>query len=43
MRKVMEDSPDFVERFLKKIRSTKSNDEFYQQTIDEMKRKKMTR
>ena len=39
MRKVMQDTPDFVERFLKKIRSTKSNDDFYQQTIDEVKRK----
>ncbi|BAM48195.1 transcription termination factor Rho [Amphibacillus xylanus] len=39
MRKVMQDTPDFIERLLKKIRSTKSNEEFYQQTIDEMKRK----
>lgn len=43
IRKGMQDSPDFVERFLRKIRSTKTNDEFYQKLIDEMKRKKMSR
>ncbi|WP_440897910.1 transcription termination factor Rho [Amphibacillus sp. Q70] len=43
IRKGIQDSPDFVERFLRKIRSTKTNDEFYQQLIDEMKRKKMSR
>ncbi|WP_017471058.1 transcription termination factor Rho [Amphibacillus jilinensis] len=39
IRKGMQDSPDFLERFLRKIRSTKSNEIFYQQLIEEMKRK----
>ncbi|WP_083512070.1 transcription termination factor Rho [Amphibacillus sediminis] len=39
VRKGMQESPDFLERFLRKLRSTKSNDEFYQQLADEMKRK----
>ncbi|MBM7540835.1 transcription termination factor Rho [Amphibacillus cookii] len=39
IRKGMQDSPDFLERFLRKIRSTKSNEVFYQQLTEEMKRK----
>ncbi|MBU5594847.1 transcription termination factor Rho [Amphibacillus sp. MSJ-3] len=40
IRKGFQDSPDFVERFLRKIRSTKTNDEFFEQLSEEIKRKK---
>ncbi|SDB81537.1 transcription termination factor Rho [Pelagirhabdus alkalitolerans] len=43
IRKGMQDSSDFLERFLKKIRSTETNDEFYHQLTEEMKRKKTQR
>ncbi|SEO22937.1 transcription termination factor Rho [Amphibacillus marinus] len=39
IRKGMQDSPDFLERFLRKLRSTKSNEDFYGQLSEEMKRK----
>ncbi|WP_407269278.1 transcription termination factor Rho [Radiobacillus sp. PE A8.2] len=42
IRKTMQDSPDFLERFLKKLKSTKNNEEFLQMLEDEMKRKGMT-
>ncbi|MHA6250662.1 transcription termination factor Rho [Oceanobacillus sp. CAU 1775] len=41
IRKTMQDSNDFLERFLKKIKSTKSNEEFFEQLNEEMKRKGM--
>ncbi|MGN8646421.1 transcription termination factor Rho [Gracilibacillus sp. HCP3S3_G5_1] len=39
IRKSMQDSPDFLERFLRKLRSTKSNEEFLSVLEEEMKRK----
>ena len=39
IRKTMQDSPDFTERFLKRLRNTKSNEEFYQLMEDDMKRR----
>ncbi|MDX8047736.1 transcription termination factor Rho [Gracilibacillus sp. S3-1-1] len=39
IRKSMQDSPDFLERFLRKLRSTKSNEEFLTVLEEEMKRK----
>lgn len=39
VRKSMQDSSDFLDRFLRKIRSTKTNLEFYEQLELEMKRK----
>lgn len=41
IRKTMQDSNDFLERFLKKIKTTKTNDEFFEQMNEEMKRKGM--
>ncbi|RCW77454.1 transcription termination factor Rho [Saliterribacillus persicus] len=39
IRKSMQDSPDFLERFLRKLRGTKSNEEFISVLEEEMKRK----
>lgn len=39
VRKSMQDSPDFLDRFLRKLRATKNNEEFYQNLTEEMKRK----
>lgn len=39
IRKSMQDSPDFLERFLRKLRSTKSNEDFLAVLDEEMKRK----
>lgn len=39
IRKSMQDSPDFLERFLRRMRATKNNDEFFQNLEEEMKRK----
>src|SRR5699024_8843408 len=39
IRKSMQDSPDFLERFLRKLRSTKSNEHFLAVLDEEMKRK----
>ncbi|WP_148434772.1 transcription termination factor Rho [Gracilibacillus massiliensis] len=39
IRKSMQDSPEFVERFLRKLRSTKNNEEFLSVLEEEMKRK----
>ncbi|WP_139251757.1 transcription termination factor Rho [Gracilibacillus kekensis] len=39
IRKSMQDSPEFVERFLRKLRSTKNNEEFLSVLDEEMKRK----
>lgn len=43
VRKSMQDSPDFLDRFLRKLRGTKNNEEFFQQLEEEMKRKGTTR
>ncbi len=39
IRKTMQDTPDFIERFLRRLRSSKSNEEFFQMMEDEMKRR----
>lgn len=39
LRKSMQDSHDFVERFIRRIRASKSNEEFFQMMEEEMKRK----
>ncbi|WP_373419457.1 transcription termination factor Rho [Salirhabdus sp. Marseille-P4669] len=39
IRKTMNDSPDFVERFLRRLKASKTNEEFYQMMDDEMKGK----
>ncbi|MGM8364762.1 transcription termination factor Rho [Virgibacillus sp. W0181] len=43
IRKAMKDSQDFTERFLKRLRSTKNNEEFFHMMEDEMKRRGTTR
>src|SRR5690606_25382241 len=43
LRKTMQDSNEFLERFLRKLKSTKSNEEFYAMMEEEMKRKGMKR
>ncbi|MDC3414940.1 transcription termination factor Rho [Aquibacillus sp. 3ASR75-11] len=43
IRKTMQDSPDFLERFLRKIKASKNNEEFFQSIEEEMKRKGMNR
>ncbi|WP_405097553.1 transcription termination factor Rho [Oceanobacillus sp. FSL H7-0719] len=43
IRKTMQDSNEFLERFLKKIKTTKSNEEFFAQMDEEMKRKGIKR
>ncbi|RLL42875.1 transcription termination factor Rho [Oceanobacillus piezotolerans] len=43
IRKTMQDSSDFLERFLRKIKSSKTNEEFYQMMDEEMKRKGIKR
>ncbi|HZH62615.1 MAG TPA: transcription termination factor Rho, partial [Metabacillus sp.] len=37
IRKSMTDTPDFVEKFLRKLRQTKSNEEFFSNLDAEMK------
>ncbi|PXW92062.1 transcription termination factor Rho [Streptohalobacillus salinus] len=39
IRKAMQDSPDFIERFLRKLKATDTNADFYLQLYEEMKRK----
>ncbi|MUV37410.1 Transcription termination factor Rho [Lentibacillus sp. JNUCC-1] len=39
IRKTMQSTPDFIERFLKRLRSSKNNEEFFQMMDDEMKRR----
>ncbi|WP_068674265.1 transcription termination factor Rho [Oceanobacillus sp. Castelsardo] len=43
LRKTMQDNHEFLDRFLRKLKSTKSNEEFYQVMDEEMKRKGMKR
>ena len=40
IRKTMQDSHDFIERFLRRLKSTKSNEEFFQLMEEEMKGKR---
>jgi transcription termination factor Rho len=37
IRKSMSDSPEFAERFLKKLKQTKTNEEFFDQIGEELK------
>lgn len=39
IRKTMQDSNDFVERFLRRMRASKNNEEFFQNMEEDMKRK----
>jgi len=39
IRKTMQDSHDFIERFLRRIKNTKTNEEFFQSVDEEMKSK----
>lgn len=43
IRRTMQDSNDFLDRFLKKLKNTKSNEEFFAEMDEEMKRKGMKR
>jgi transcription termination factor Rho len=39
IRKAIQDSPDFVERFIRRFRQTKTNEELYESIFEELKRK----
>ncbi|WHX25988.1 transcription termination factor Rho [Virgibacillus halodenitrificans] len=39
IRKTMQDSHDFLERFLRRLKASKNNEEFFQQMEEEMKRR----
>ena len=39
IRRTMQDSQDFTERFIRRLKTTKDNDEFFQSIDEEMKRK----
>ncbi|MGY0691170.1 transcription termination factor Rho [Virgibacillus sp. FSP13] len=39
IRKTMQDSNDFLDRFLKRLKASKTNDEFFQQLEEDMKRR----
>jgi len=43
IRKTMQDSHDFTERFLRRIKNTKNNEEFFQSIDDEIKNKRLQR
>jgi transcription termination factor Rho len=43
IRKTMADSPDFLERFLRRLKASKTNAEFFQMMEDEMKGKTLKR
>ncbi|MFS0673179.1 transcription termination factor Rho [Ornithinibacillus sp. 179-J 7C1 HS] len=43
IRKTMQDSPDFLERFLRKLKASENNDEFLQKLEEEMQRKRTSR
>ncbi|MGJ9458215.1 transcription termination factor Rho [Oceanobacillus sp. CF4.6] len=43
IRKTMQDSHDFLERFLKRLKASKNNEEFLQAMDEEMKRKGMSK
>lgn len=43
IRKTMQDSHDFTERFLRKLKKTKNNEEFFQLIDEEMKKKRTAR
>lgn len=43
LRKTMQDSNDFLDRFLKRLKHSKNNEEFLQLMDEEMKRKGMNR
>lgn len=43
IRNTMQDSPDFLERFLRRLKATETNEEFLQMMDDEMKRRGTSR
>ncbi|MBO1002068.1 transcription termination factor Rho [Pseudogracilibacillus auburnensis] len=43
IRKTMQDSHDFTERFLRRLKSTKNNEEFFQSVDEELKNKRVQR
>ncbi|GGA64137.1 transcription termination factor Rho [Ornithinibacillus halotolerans] len=43
IRKTMQDTPDFLDRFLKKLKLSETNDEFLQKLEEEMQRKRASR
>jgi len=43
IRKTMQDSHDFTERFIRRLKNTKSNEEFFQSLEDEIKHKRTQR
>ena len=43
IRKTMSDSPDLAEKFLRKLKQTKSNNEFFEQIAEEMKTNGMSK
>ena len=43
IRKTMQDSHDFIDRFLRRLKNTKTNDEFFQSIDEEMKSKRVQR
>lgn len=43
IRKTMQDSHDFTERFLRRLKNTKNNEEFFQSIDDEIKNKRLQR
>lgn len=43
IRKTMQDSHDFTERFLRRLKSTKNNEEFFQSVDEEIKNKRIQR
>lgn len=42
IRKTMTDTPDFIEHFIRRVRSTKTNIEFFESIDEDMKRRKRT-
>jgi transcription termination factor Rho len=43
IRKTMQDSPDFLERFLRRLKASESNEEFLQKVEEELQRKRSTK
>lgn len=43
IRKTMSDSPDLAEKFLRKLKQTKTNSEFFEQIAEEMKTNGMSK
>lgn len=41
IRRTMQDSHDFIEKFIRRIKATKTNEEFFQMLDEEIKRKQL--